>query len=336
MTKKATLTDIARVVGVSRAAVGKVLGTSNSNIRVSEEKCELIRKVAREMNYVPNVVARVLAGQSAKMIGILVDTGAPAVVNRRVRKIERYAGTLGYRVLVGEAHDNIEQFAKSLQHLRQYGVDGVICLSHDYNIPNQTFEQYFEPSKDIVMVGGPVRNGFSHVIPDMTNAADQIYNCIKARGCRRVAMITRKTEEAYYSISMRSAELKNKFGDALIALELPSDSTSDRGEGSSWIVKEKVLPQNFDAVICRTDIMALGVESALLAAGKRVPEDVAVIGFDNDDFTPYAAVPLTTIDQNNDDVAKEAVDMLLKQLSCKDFEPEVKYVNPKLIKRESC
>ena len=336
MKRKTTLTDIAKAVGVSRAAAGKVLGTSNSNIRVSKEKSELIRKVAREMNYVPNVVARVLAGQSSKMIGILVDSEVPSVMNCRVRQIEHYAETLGYRVLVSEAHDDIEKLRNNFQYMRQYGVDGVICLSHDYEMAEGDFEKSFDFAREMVLVGGPVRKGFSHVIPDVAKGAELICDCLKQRGCRKVAIVSKNLGSRYYSMKTRFDVFRREFGNNLLRVDTDGKNALDRGENSLQVVNTEIIPRGVDAVICSCDVMALGIESGLLAAGKRVPEDVAVVGYDNDDFAPYAAVPLTTVDQNNYSIAKASVDMLLKQLSEEEFIPELKYIAPELIVRKSC
>ena len=79
---KVRLVDIAREVNVSAALVSKVLNGNSGNIRVSPEKAEMIRKTARKMNYTPNINARALAGQSTKVIGILIDSKAPTVAFR--------------------------------------------------------------------------------------------------------------------------------------------------------------------------------------------------------------------------------------------------------------
>ncbi|MEI3004641.1 MAG: LacI family DNA-binding transcriptional regulator [Victivallales bacterium] len=127
----ATLKEIANRAGVSVMAVSAVMNKTTST-RVSERKRAVIEQIAREMGYRSNVVARTLRGGQSRMIGILIDSCAPPSALQHPRHIESEATAGGYRILISEGHDSVDNLAAAYEKFEQYGVDGVICLAYDY------------------------------------------------------------------------------------------------------------------------------------------------------------------------------------------------------------
>ncbi len=310
---KVRLVDIAREVNVSAALVSKVLRGNSGNIRVSPEKAEMIRKTARKMNYTPNINARALAGKSTKVIGILIDSKAPAVAFRLLAEIEHEATLHGYRILIGETHDSVENLYESYQHLRQHGVDGVICISHDYPGENEKLEEYFRDCGPIVFLGQPEIRNHSHIILETDSGIRDAVRYLRESGRKRIAMLADRNMEDH-SIQDRIRGFLSVYPqgqDMLIPfLYSPGDALTMRKDVRQ-IIKNFIIPRKIDALLAANDISALILLGELNTSGLNVPGDIALIGHDNEFFSECCPIPLTTIDENNAVRASCAVNMLL-------------------------
>ena len=310
---KVRLVDIAREVNVSAALVSKVLNGNSGNIRVSPEKAEMIRKTARKMNYTPNINARALAGQSTKVIGILIDSKAPTVSFRLLAEIEHEATLHGYRTLIGEAHDSVENLYETYQHLRKHGVDGVICISHDYPGENEKLEEYFRDCGPIVFLGQPEIRNHSHIILEIDSGIRDAVRYLRESGRKRIAMLADRNMEDH-SIQDRIRDFLSVYPqgqDMLIPfLYSPGDALTMRKDVRQ-IIKNFIIPRKIDALLAANDISALILLGELNASGLNVPGDIALIGHDNEFFSECCPIPLTTIDENNAVRASCAVNMLL-------------------------
>ena len=309
---KVRLVDIAREVNVSAALVSKVLNGNSGSIRVSEEKAEMIRKTARKMNYTPNINARALAGQSTKVIGILIDSKAPTVSFRLLAEIEHEATLHGYRTLIGEAHDSVENLYETYQHLRQHGVDGVICISHDYPGENEKLEEYFRDCGPIVFLGQPEIRNHSHIILEIDSGIRDAVRYLRESGRKRIAMLADRNM-AYYSSQDRIKGFLSILPDSremLLSFTYHNNASTMREE-LRHIIKKFILPQQIDAILATNDITALILTGELNAAGLKIPEEIAVIGHDNEFFSECCPLPITTIDENNAVTAASSVKMLL-------------------------
>lgn len=311
--KNTTLDDIARVVGISRAAVGKVLGSNSSNIRVGREKAELIRRTAEEMNYAPNINARALAGQSTRVIGILMDSKAPGVCFRRAAAIEHEAGKLGYRTMIGEAHDSAENLYNTYLHMRQHGVDGVICISHDYPRENHKIDKYFANCSPMVFLGEPERPEHSNVIQESDRGIRIAVDHLLERGRKNIVLMSNRNA-GYHSVKAREKgflEALPEGGGVIVHFSWQNDNIPQMRQDIRTLIHDFLIPRKVEGVLAPNDLVALTMEGELLSAGLRIPGDIALIGFDNELFSECAPIPITTVDQNDNAIAAYAVSMLL-------------------------
>lgn len=336
---KVRLVDIAKRVNVSSALVSKVLNGHSGNIRVSPEKAEMIRNVAAELNYQPNINARALAGQATKVIGILLDSRAPQVFFRLLAEIEKEAAMHDYRTLIGEAHDNVENLFENYQTLRQHGVDGVICISHDYPGENEKLEKLFQNSRPIVFIGPPEVKGHSHVMLEINTGIRESVQYLQKNGRRKIAMIvTRNTKHHTIQERIRGyLDVLPKQKNLIFPMNASGDSAEEMRKEIKRIIKEFFLPKKIDAVLVPNDIIALTMLGEFAEAGIRVPQDIALIGHDNEFFSECCPLPITTIDENNTGVAACAVKMLLDMIQ---ESPDVRSchkitVKPRLIPRKT-
>lgn len=330
-----TLSDIASEVGVSRALVGKVLGGGSGNIRVSKETAQIIREAAQRLHYQPNLSARVLTGQRSQLIGVLIDAQPPQVTFRTLACIDRYAVKKGFRLLIGEAHDSIDSLYQHYSNFMQYNVDGVICLAHDYPGQEEKFRELFSNVDNIVYIEKPLLDNGRCVEVDRAAAMEELTTLL-LRTRKRVGIIMEDPQ--YRSIRQRQEgycrALEKAGGMESLMYFLPFQRIS-RGEMMEQVVEEFILPKQLDAVIAPNDLAASHIMRHLMRQGFRIPEDIAVAGYDNNPFSESLYPSLTTIDDNNDLIGKYAVTLLTEQLTAADSSPRSLRVTPRIIRRES-
>lgn len=336
--RNVTLADIAREVGVSQALVGKVLGSCSGNIRVSKKTAAIIEEAAKRLNYRPNLSARILSGQKSKLLGVLIDTQPPPVRFRTLAFIDKYAVANGYRILIGEAHDSIDSLYQHYQNFMQYNADGVICLAHDYPDQADRLRELFQHVNNIVFIEKPALENAVWVDVDREQATFELTSHL-LKHHKRVGLIAENP--AYYTIQQRLAgykraflELGKKLTPSLIhVIQSKKESLEKR---MLRIVEEFVLPAGLDAVIAPNDLSATYLMRALLKHNVRIPEKIAVAGFDNEPFAESLYPSLTTIDDNNEQIGKAAVQLLLERLGPIPVSgPKSIRVVPRVIHRES-
>ena len=336
--KNVTLSDVACAVGVSRALAGKVLGGgSNSNIRVSEETARMIREAAQRLHYRPNLSARMLTGQSSRLIGILIDAQPPAVTFRTLAFIDKLAAENGYRLLIGEAHDSIDSLYHHYSNFMQYNVDGVICLAHDYPGQEEKLQELFLNADNIVFIEKTVLPNVSCVEIDRPAAVEELTSLLLETR-KRVGIVME--DPVYRSVRQRKegfcrAMEKAGVSEPLIYF-LPKPARSME-EWMCCAIEEFILPARLDAVIAPNDLAASYLMRNLQKRGLQIPADIAVAGFDNDPFDGSLYPSLTTIDDNNELIARYAFELLLEQLTGKTPARESKTVcvTPRIVRRES-
>ena len=150
------LVDVAKRVGVSHAAVSSVLSVNRKgSIRVGKATSENIRRVAREMDYQPNIAARQLKGKRSHIVGVIIDSYAPQIAFDRLSEIEQSLNRYGYRLMVGQSHGDIKHLQQYAADFLSHGVDGVVCISHDYPDSGAKVAGIYSRFKNIVFIGKP-------------------------------------------------------------------------------------------------------------------------------------------------------------------------------------
>ncbi len=320
---KVRLIDIAERVGVSKGAVSCVLnGVGKNVIRISEEKRNEILRAAKEMNYVPNQTARSLAGKSSMTIGVLIDSLAPRTVYQTLWAIESTAAAAGYRLMIGQAHDNPESLFDSYNDFMRYGIDGVICLSYEYPGQEEKVREFFQDKKNVVFYDHPDWEASCVNINRATGVMEAVRH-LQETGRRRIALWINGNPQVYSFRQRTEGFRQSTDGEAII------HCTDNIEECAELVIKEK-----FDAVLAVNDTSAARLMRELMRRGVRIPEDVAVIGHDNNDFSGFTYPSLSTIDQKEAAVGQKLFELLLKQINSKNA-PESEEITTSLVIRES-
>jgi DNA-binding LacI/PurR family transcriptional regulator len=307
-----TIEEVAAAAGVSRSTVSRVV---NGSTAVSPAALEAVRRAIAELNYVPNRAARSLASRATMAIALVVpeDTtrffGDPffaSVVSGINTRLSRSEYVLNLIIASDDPGD------KTSAYVRSGAVDGAIVVSHH---TSDTFIDRIANVVPVVYGGRPVRERERDYYVDVDNVAGgrEATEYLIGRGFRRIATIAGP-------VTMPAGvDRLVGFRDALAAAGLGAVAEEDgnfTADGGSAAM-QRILDAGveFDALFVASDLMARGALAALGRAGIRVPEDVAIVGFDDSPVARTVNPQLTTMRQPSREQGERMADMLLSILS---------------------
>lgn len=334
------LIDVALEAGTCRSTASKVLlGGGGKNTRVSDVTAERLRKAAERLGFRPNQIARQLKGIPSKMLGVLVGPETNYVNNRRLQAIEDQAYKRGYKLVVGYVRADISRFEEYLAEYESRGIEGVISLCHFSEAQMLGALSMIERIKKRVFLDELSVPNASCVIVDRGSGIREAVEHLYASGRRRIGLVL--SDLKYITMVQRRKGYME--GMKCIGLEVDPRLVYVAGEchgilGHEMIdaqINELVVGAKADAMIMPDDKWAAHIMKGLKRGGFRVPEDVAIVGFDNNiDIVTAVDPELTSIDQQIDFVATRVVDMVIDQSSDqRSFHTEV--IPSKLVIRAS-
>ncbi|MDD5728766.1 MAG: LacI family DNA-binding transcriptional regulator [Victivallales bacterium] len=336
------LIDIAEKAGVSKVTVAKVLHkTGGSNTRVSKETAAKIHEIAAAFKYIPNNAARQLSGKKNNIIGLVIDSFAPPIHLAQVALMEQYAAQNGFKLMIGQAHNDTGRILAYARDFAAYRLDGIICMAHRYPHDASLIVSEFSSLLKTVFIGKPLaeNKNLNYVSADIKDGMRQAVNDRLEEQCRNITALL--IEGVYENIGM--AERENGILEAFAINKLPADKTIiSKVSLSAPLSPETIRPhleylvrtKKTDAIIASNDIMAAMIIRGLIRMGIKIPEEVKVIGYDNSDIAALMMPSITTFDQNNHLIAETAIDMLDGMINGKKIENHA-IIKPSLIKRES-
>lgn len=318
--KAVTIKDIAEYCGVSKSLVGYIL--SNSPTRHgSPEVRRRVQEAAQKLGYRPNRAAKMLVGQSSCLIGISISSQMPPVLFRCLAAMEREAKKHGYQLMINESFGTPEELLKSYHTFMEYGISGVIFLGGEYPRDREQIWTSFSGEPNILCMGMSPLEGACCVDVDWGAGnyagAEHFIRC----GRRCLALVVDRVP--YRSILSRIhgfREAMRRAGrvegrDFLISRINYSPDREHMRREVVRVLEEELLPNRVDAVMMQNDFYAASLLQALSRRGIRVPDDMAVIGFDDELFSSATIPPLATVDQNVEQQAVAAIDLLVAQIN---------------------
>jgi len=337
MHKKITIKDIARLANVSHTTVSRAL---NNKSRIRPETKEKILSIARELNYRPNFVARSLVMKRTKTLGLVITNIANPFYTELAQGIETMAIKLGYNIILCSTHSDLSTEKLYIEMLRSKGVDGILFSSAHMEDPNivdlaeegfpiilvnrRTYHQMVREKVDYVGVDN-IRGGFL-----------AIEHLIRV-GHKRIGVIGGSSES---SVGFERLE-GGKKALTTYGLEVRGDYflEGDFLKGSGYQGGKKFLKMDEPptAIFATNDYMALGTYQAILEEGIKIPEDMALIGFNDIEFTSMRGIELTTIGQKKYEMGALAVKTLVERIEGGKVGPSKEIIlEPELIIRKTC
>ncbi|MEX3021679.1 LacI family DNA-binding transcriptional regulator [Kluyvera sp. STS39-E] len=303
-----SIQKIARLAGVSVATVSRVLNNSDS---VKDKNREKVLEAIRQSNYQPNLLARQLRTSRSSMILVLVSDISNPFCADVVKGIEEQAEKNGYRILLCNSGSSIERSRSSLQLLAGKMVDGIITMDAFSKLPELT--QLIGETPWVQCAEYADAGEVSCVGIDDADASQAVVRYLSGKGRQRIALIN-------HDLSYKYAQLRQKgyirqletSKQAWQAITYASELSFSAGK----LAMEELLAaeERPDAVFAVSDTLAAGAMSAIQQAGLRVPEDIAVAGFDGTELAEMVSPPLTTIVQPSKDIGRQAFSLLLQKI----------------------
>jgi LacI family transcriptional regulator, galactose operon repressor len=328
-----TLEQIAAIAGVSRATVSRVI---NMDPNVSDKTRARVMSVIEELNFQPNRAARSLAGGRAGVIGLVIPVGVGTIFaepffSLLIQGVTSESNSRDVSTMLWLAEPDYER--RMITKILYNGlVDGLIISSTTADDP--LVDAICRSHMPFVIVGRyPCKDEVTYIDSDNTGGAYQAVEHLVELGRRRIATIAGPQNTAVgqdrYQGYVRALQ---KYGlPRLPELVVESDFT----DGGGYAAMQRLLPQHPDAVFVASDWMALGALRALRAAGARVPEEVALVGFDDIPLASQTTPSLTTIRQQILQIGALASQMLLDLLDSPGSPPVQKILPTELVIRES-
>lgn len=309
---RARLADVAALAGVSPKTVSNVV---HNYPHVSAAMRARVQAAIEELGYRPNLTARRLVTGKTWMIALAI----PWIDHPYFAELSKFIGVeaarRGYRVLFEQTANSVEAERAVLRDREEGLVDGVIF--HPVMIDTMEIAR-LQPGTPVVLLGESARPlSTDHVMIDNVAAARDGVELLLAHGRRRIAFHATVRDDITGSTHQRLLG----YQEALTAAGIPLDpALVIRSEG--WTIEDSIASLRaamragveFDGVLCRDDVFATGVLTALSAEGVSVPGDVAVVGWDDTPLARYSAPPLTTVAPDKAAIAATALDLLQERM----------------------
>lgn len=312
------INEIAKLAEVSRAAVSRYL----NNGYVSEEKRERIRKVIEETGYRPSSQAQTLRTKRTRMIGVVLPKINSSSISRMVAGISGVLSENGYQMLLANTDNDIEEELNYLETFKENYVDGILFVA---TILTGRHKKLLGECKVPVVILGQRLKGYSCVYQKDFQAAEELAELLLA-GSKKPCFIgvTEKDEAVGADRRAGYEAALSKQGISCVPEQLiEADFSMEAGYRKMQEVLDKV--PDVDAVFCVTDSIAQGAMACLADNGRKVPEQVRIVGMGDSAFSRMARPRLTTVHFHYRTTGAEAAKILLEQLNgkkviCRDLQ----------------
>ena len=308
-----TITEIAKMAGVSVSAVSRYLNQGY----VSEEKAERIKEIIEKTGYQPSKQAQSLRTKRSKVIGVILPKLSSESIARMAAGISEVLSAAGYQKLLASTENDPKKEIQYLQLLNNNPVDGILFSASVFDkVHRDTLQKLQVP----VVIISQNFAGHACVYHDDYGAAEAMTRLLISHGRKKIAHIsvTQKDEAAgknrtkAYKNSLKKAGMQ--VDDTLIA-----EAGFATDDGYESMEKLFMTHPDLDGVFCATDSLAIGALEYLKAIGKRVPEDIAVTGIGHNRMSRVITPKLTTAHLHYKTSGMEAARMLMEMIEQEDI-----------------
>ncbi|PSR35461.1 MAG: LacI family transcriptional regulator [Sulfobacillus benefaciens] len=330
-----TIRDVAKAAGVSITTVSRAF---NGYDDVGPDTRKRILKVAKELNYRPSHVARSLVLQQTQNIGLLIsdfnaNRGAHHFLFDVMAGVHDRLSSLGYDVTLVSTTTARQRLVSYIDFCTERRLEGVIVMGMRLDDPYM--QEVAEAKLPSVGIDLPILSRYcGYVMTDNVNGAKLGMQHLLAKGHRRIGFVNGYQKAAVsvdrlrgYQLALESAGIESDPD-----LIVHSNFLVEGGEVATELLLSRV--PDLSAIFYASDLMAIGGMRYLHRVGKRIPEDVAVVGYDNVDVGEWSAPALTTVSQRRYDMGVYAADMLIGMLQ-RNEEPGGRLLPSELVIRQS-
>ncbi|MEM7333192.1 MAG: LacI family DNA-binding transcriptional regulator [Chloroflexota bacterium] len=326
--KKVTIQDIAQKADVSISTVSRVL---NGRVAVAEAKKTAVLKAVKDLGYRPNVFAQSLASGQSMTIGILTQEIRSMYYDELLHHILQELRDTSYSAIIADGHWQVAKGMQALNTLLDRQVDGLILIGG--SIPEQELIR-INQTLPLIIAGRHVPGLANQcVYIDNFSGAYKATKYLIDLGHRHIAHITGKLSQI--DAIERCNGYKHALEESGIVVDENLIIEGHFHEQSGLMAVEMLLTRAnmFTAIFCGNDQMAYGAKLALFRRGIRVPDDISLIGFDDQSMSAYTIPPLTTMRQPAGQLGRAAAHAILNLMKNEPF--EIRPFEARMIVRES-
>ncbi|WP_313640049.1 LacI family DNA-binding transcriptional regulator [Paenibacillus sp.] len=319
-----TIKDVAKIAGVSVATVSRVINESGY---VNIDTRKKVEAAIKEMNYTPNEVARSLYKRKSKLIGLLLPDITNPFFPQLARGIEDRMQEHGYRIIFGNSDENED---KELDYIQTFIQNNVIGMISSTNFPES---DVYSNLKIPVVFLDRTSNDSPSVYADGRKGGRLAAQEIIARGSTKITVMQGPAHIKPAQDRFQGAiEVLDEIG---ITYQVIQTSSFSHTEAEQWAVElfDKYL--DTDGVIASNDIVATAVIHEAHRLGKRVPQDLQIIGFDDIPLSSLLSPSLSTIRQPAHDMGREAASLLIKLIEQDKVEDKIIQLPVSFVERET-
>ena len=330
---RATIDDVAKKAGVSTATVSRVI---NNTGPVANSTRKSVIAAIELLNYRPQSAAQILASKKTNTIGLLFQAISSEFFSPMLRGIEFAAQENGYNLLIYSTRSSENNRSTAAMPLGEHNTDGVLIFVD--SVSESEVVRFYEIGFPVVLIHQTPPNGIQIpwvTIENKSGARKIVDHLIEVHNCRRIAFLAGAIgqedshwRELGYRESLDTHEIM--FDPELIAV-----GNFDRGVSQQVVNNWIQQGTQFDAIFAADDEMALGVLAAFDHAGINIPDDVALVGFDDIYLARFLSPALTTVRAPTEQVGREAIRLLVEKINGNSTESIV-LLPTEVVVRQSC
>jgi len=318
-----TIRDVAKRANVGIATVSRVL---NDKPGVDPDTKKKIEDAIKELSYIPNEVARTLYTRKSKTIGVIVPNISSNYVSGILEVFEDEAMNNNYHLMVCNSKNNKEREAKYLKVFQQNNIAGIILISNTTRI-----QDYIKLGIPLITLDHKPYEGIASVSSNNIMGAELAAQKLVSTKCKKIlhfqgpsALHTVQNRAKGFDSVLKKAKLK------AFNLELTFKNPS-----LNEIENFLQLHPDADGIFCDSDLIAIYVIQVLRKHGRKIPDDVQVIGFDNIELGSIIYPALSTIAQSADDIGKYTISTLIDLINRKEIDSFHHLIDISLIERDT-
>lgn len=328
-----TVKDIARKLGLHHSTVSRALRDYPD---ISEATKEKVKKVARQMNYSPNIVAQSLKTKKTKLVGIIVPEIIHDFFSKAISGIENVVYNNGYVPIVLQSNESSSREELNVDAMITNRVAGLIVSISQDTKSSQHFQRFIDKGIPLVFFDRVIQGlKAGYVISDDEQGAYLGSQYLIDKGYKNIA---------YFSGPGNLTICKNRlhgFKRALKKNKFPLDSNlifhgSLHEENGYQTIEKLIADDNIpDAIFAVNDPVAMGAYKKIKEAGLKIPQDIAVLGFSNNEVSSYLDPALSTIDQFPAEMGEKAAQILFTRMQEENPDEEIQKMRTELIERQT-
>ncbi|KAB1467956.1 ribose operon transcriptional repressor RbsR [Cronobacter sakazakii] len=326
----ATMKDVARLAGVSTSTVSHVI---NKDRFVSEAIRLRVEDAIRTLNYAPSALARSLKLNQTRTIGMLITASSNPFFSELVRGVERSCFERGYSLVLCNTDGDEQRMNRNLETLLQKRVDGLLLLCTETHQPSPAIMKRYPAIPTVMMDWSPFDGGSDVIQDNSLLGGDIATRYLIDKGYTRIACVTGPLDKTPARLRLEGYRTAMQRAGLPVAEGYEVIGDFEFAGGLRAMQSLLALPEPPQAVFMGNDAMAVGAYQALYQAGLRIPQDIALVGYDDIELASYMTPPLTTIHQPKDELGELAIDVLIHRMALPELQQPRLPLTPELMVR---